>query len=439
MAVQIHLMLFRFKCVLGPTQSFYSVEMCISQPCAKLQQFLIWCLSLLTGKTTLVISATRAQHIGLFVFMPQLCMPSQVCPSWEYMALKYQAECTSHLRTWLLHAEVLEYPDIISEILCLCICEIMSGNLSAAKAHCNILRPLFEVCANKGSVDAMKLLVSLNFDRTISVISKTRTSFDVEAWVPQIIVRTFDAPISQFPHLLNRPTTPLDKSINRDEPVMGMVSELRDLYHTIILTSHLWSQTQPPSELITFLRFRLTWLESRIVNGYIDLIESGKNPDEMWSQAYICLAVFMSHTIIHTPSINGILLNDKTSNIKESLQKAIVNSETTSNIAIKGRYSNALLWTLFVSASAERREVTGTNNGKPWFETRFRTQLLSMGLTNWTDIHKIVVGFPCAPEILTQDLTWVEELMNTVYETHGQVCTDPLAFRAYDGPSGGFK
>jgi Fungal Zn(2)-Cys(6) binuclear cluster domain len=342
------------------------------------------------------------------------------CPNWARVALRAQVKCTSHLRTRLLQAEISDYPDIMTQIVSLCACENMTGQSSAAKAHCNVLRVLFAICANNGTVDTLTLRVSLEFDRNLSARFLIRTSFDVDVWVPHIVSRLFEESMFTVTHLSDRPTQPVDNSIKAG-PMLSIISDLRDHYYTVRRISQLGCQLQPLFILGTYLSMRLTYLEGRLINYYVDLTELWKQSEDSCAQAYICLAaLFMNHTIVHVPVINGVRLNDGTSNIRKHLQVAVVRAEETSDLVCKKRYRNALLWALFVSASAERLDTTEANVDG-WFETRLRVQLLSMGLKKWADVEKIILGFPCVPEVLSQDVAWVEKLMITVYDEDGKL------------------
>lgn len=344
------------------------------------------------------------------------------CPTWSRMALRYQVKCMAYLRPRLLQARVEDYPDIITQIVSLCACENMTGQVGAAKAHCNVLKVLFEVCDKNGLVDGLTLRVSLDFDTGLSARHLIRTSFDVDGWVPKTVAKFFEETLQSVPHLFERPNTPLDSCIGKASPLLLIMSDLRDHYHAIHRISQLWSEDDPRDMLMTYLTMRSTYLEGRLVNYYVDLGESQKHPEDIWPQAYICLAtLYMSLTIVHVPIINGVRLNESSSNIRKHLQKAIIEADQSSDLVCKRRYSNALLWALFVSASAER--LGTTESVDYWFETNFREQMLRMGLTKWPDVQKILRGFPRVPEVLGQDSGWVEKLLkfSTVYDEDGKL------------------
>jgi hypothetical protein len=203
--------------------------------------------------------------------------------------------------------------------------------------------------------------------------------------------------------------------------MLSIISDLRDYYYTVQRISQLRSQPESLSVLRTYLVMRLTYLEGRLINYYVDLTELWKQSEDSCAQAYICLAaLYMNHTIVHVPVINGVRLSDETSNIRKHLQMAVLKAVETSDLVCKRKYRNALLWALFVSASAERLDTSGANIDG-WFETHLRVQLLSMGLKKWTDVQKIILGFPCVPEVLSQDVAWVEKLMRTVYDEDGRL------------------
>jgi len=221
------------------------------------------------------------------------------------------------------------------------------------------------------------------------------------------------------------------------------MNDTRDHYYRTFLTQQKWSQANTPSDVAVYLHTRLIWLESRLINHYVDVTdvsssEVQSSPKDLWPQAYTCLAIlFMSHNLLHTPTINGVRLIDTTPIIRKYLQRAILEAEQACDRLSQRQYSNTLLWTLFVGASAERLS-DAVNVDESWFDTRLRDQLLTMGLTNWTDLRKIILGFPCAPEILSQDVSWVDNHMKTVYETDGMVRTN-TTFRTYDEKTGGFR
>lgn len=373
---------------------------------------------------------------GVICFYATVMSVVTGCSTWSRMALSLQVKCMSYLRTRLLQAEISQYSDIIIQVVSLCASENITGRMSAAKAHCNFLSILFGICADHGLVDALSLRVTLDFDRNLSARFLIRTSFDVEVWVPRIITSLFEEALQPFAHLSERPNQPLDLSIQAG-PMMRIISDLRDHYHTVRLTSQIRSQTEPWTGLTMYLTMRHTCLEGRLVNHYVDMIESHNQSSDLWPQYYICLAaLFMRHTLMHIAIINGVPLNDEISNIRKHLQKAIRKAEETTDLACKRKYNNALLWALFVSVSAERLSNTNTHLDKYWFESRFRSQLLRMGLKKWADVQMIILGFPCVPEVLSQDVSWVEQHMRTCYNEGGEIHNGNISFQAFYNQSG---
>lgn len=60
-----------------------------------------------------------------------------------------------------------------------------------------------------------------------------------------------------------------------------------------------------------------------------------------------------------------------------------------------------------------------------------------MGLTRWEEVRFRVEGFPCAAELLGQDVGWVEGSLRLKYGRDGRVGGGE-EWRVYDGGTGRF-
>jgi hypothetical protein len=365
----------------------------------------------------------------------------QVCrdSSWMRKALHYEARCAALLRERLRSAPKSLHPEIITQILSLLGCAIVTVRKIEAEPHSRILRAMFDV-SEHGPEDIARLCFILYHDRNMSVIHMVRPTFDVSSWVPQVIAPILDGP-TEFPHLTERPSQKLDSSITRvGTSFTKLIEDIRNHYFTLVLTQERWPPADIPSNLSMYHLSHSVLYEIRIINYYLDMTEKRQlPPEDLWPQACICLAVlYMRHSRLYSPVIDGIRRNDTSLLLKHHFQDAILSAHRTATLLSKKRYCNVLLWALFIGATAERVGTAASVDHSYWFNAGFEAHALSMGLTKWSDVHAIILGFPCSPELLNQDMAWAEESLKPAYERDGKVRLEATAFRTYNNETGSF-
>jgi hypothetical protein len=377
--------------------------------------------------------------LGLLAYYATAASLATGDPAWMRKALHYEARCAALLRERLLNAPKSKHPEIITQILSLFGCAILTGRRIESKPHSRILRALFDV-SEHGPEDIARLCFILYHDRNLSVIHMIRSSFDVDSWVPQVIAPILDGP-TEFPHLSELPSQRLDRSITRLGTLFTkLIEDIRNHYYTLGLTQERWPPADIPPNLSMYHLSRSVLYETRIINYYLDMV--GKRqlpPEDLWPQACICLAtLYMHHSRLYSPLINGIRRNNTSLRLKQHLQDAVLSAQRTTTLLSKKRYCNALLWTLFIGATAERFGAGASLDYSYWFNAGFEAHALSMGLTKWSDVYAILLSFPCLPELLNQEVAWVEESLKPAYERDGKVRLETSTFRTYNNETGGF-
>lgn len=361
-------------------------------------------------------------------------------PTWAQKAIEYEVKCTSTLREKLITAPISQYPELITQILTLFGCTILTGRMVEAKTHATILRKLFDTSAQHGPVEIAKLCFALYHDRNLSAMFLVRSSFDVDHWVPQLITPIWRMLGRPFTHLSDVPQQKLDKSIAQADPsFVKLIDDIRNHYHTVVLTRKRWSQDTTPSNLVMYHISHSVIYELRLINYYLSLTSTHPSTlpqQDLWPQAYICLAtLYMAHSLLYSGLVR---LSDTSAGLKAHLIAALLNADRTATLHSRHRYTHALLWALFIGATAERIGHGASNDGSRWFHARFKAQLLSMGLTRWRDVRDTMLGFPCAAELLKQDVAWVEAFLKPEYAVNGTVRTASSAFRMYNNETGGY-
>lgn len=369
---------------------------------------------------------------GLMAFFATAMAVVSKNPSDTRQALQYQMNCTRLLRKRLATAGAAEYCNIISQILRLFCCEILLRNVSAAKTHSAVLLRLFEISAAKGLDIVPQLTYALYHDTNLSAMFLIRPTFDVHGWTPKIFEPYWTMASLEYPHLSRKQPERLDQSIANFGALTDLMVQLRDQLHFWKLIQDSWTFGQIPPLVMMWLLPRSTMNQCRIINYYLDLMEDPYisqilQPEDLWTQAYVCLAALcQSH--IHTGSITkpilaGVVLYDTIAVGLESLRNAIVQSDRICTIANRHTYQNILLWALFVGASAERvpsRRSKTRDVRFAWFNARFKTHALSIGLSRWEDIKRILLGFPFAITCVPSP-DWVDECLQVTYDKEGKV------------------
>ena len=177
---------------------------------------------------------------------------------------------------------------------------------------------------------------------------------------------------------------------------------------------------------------RSTINQCRNIDYSLDLMEDPYlsnilSPEDLWTQAYVCLAALCNCHIqagsITKPVLAGVVLYDTLTVGLEGLRNAIVQSDRISTIEGRHKNKNALLWALFVGTCAERvpsKHSEIRDFRLSWFNARFRTHAVSMGLSRWGDIERIVTEFPFSL-ICVPSPNWVDEHQHVNYDNEGKV------------------
>jgi hypothetical protein len=352
--------------------------------------------------------------------------------TWSRKALVYEVECTRKIREKILSAPISQYPELITQILTLFGCTVLTGRLSEAKTHANVLQKLFDTSAKHGPIDIAKLCFALYHDRNLSAIHLVPSSFDVDVWVPNLISPIWTSLAKPFPYLSETPTQPLDKSIlATDAGFIALISDIRNHFHTVILTRRRWPQSGTPLNIITYHITHSLIYETRLINAYLSLQTTSIPPSSLPPHATLLLAtLYISHSLLYS----GLARLASTSLLLKSHLRLHITSLLTHPLRT---HHNLLLWALLIGATAERIGHGHANDGDRWFNTRFRDQVRSMGLTRWEEVECRVQGFPCAEELVRQDVGWVREGMRLVYGRDGSVGGEE-GWRAWNGETGGF-
>jgi hypothetical protein len=314
-------------------------------------------------------------------------------PADKNHAIQYQMKCTRLLRRRLTTAGTEEYPSIISQVLRLFFCEILLRNAPAAKVHGRVLRRLLEISAANGIVKAPQLTYALYHDTNLSAMFLVRPTFDVYKWTPKVFESYWEKASLEYPHLSTKQPERLDQSIAAFGPLTTLLVQLRDRLYFWNLVRETWSFGQIPLPVMLWLLPRSTINQCRIIDYYLDLVEvpassESMPPEELWTQAYICLAALCNSHIqtggITRPVLVGVFLYDTLTAGLEGLRQAITQSDRFSTIHGRHKYRYTLLWALFVGASAERvpSKRSGLSNlSTAWFNARLRMHAISMGLS----------------------------------------------------------
>ena len=121
-------------------------------------------------------------------------------PSDVSQALQYQMNCTKLLRKRLATAELVEYTNVISQLLRLFCCEILLRNVSAAKTHIGVLRRLLETSAARGINIVPKLTYALYQDTKHTFMFLVRPTIDVHEWAPKTFEPYWTIASLEYPH-----------------------------------------------------------------------------------------------------------------------------------------------------------------------------------------------------------------------------------------------
>lgn len=355
--------------------------------------------------------------------------------TWSQKALEYEVECTRKLREKILHAPITHYPELIAQILTLFGCTVLTGRLAEAKTHAAVLQKLFDAAAEHGTIDIAKLCFALYHDRNLSAIFLVPSSFDVDVWIPSLITPIWTALAKPYPYLYETSLQKLDKSVLSTNPeFITLISDIRNHYHTVVLTRKRWPQSGTPPNLITYHITHSLIYETRLINAYLSLLSSPLPDTTLGPRSTLLLAtLYMAHSLLYS----GLARLASTSLLLKTHLKASLLSTLSLPLRSRTLHANTLLWGLFIGATAERIGHGHANDGARWFNHHFRDHVRSMGLTRWEEVRFRVEGFPCAAELLGQDVGWVEGSLRLKYGRDGRVGGGE-EWRFYDGGTGRF-
>jgi hypothetical protein len=280
--------------------------------------------------------------------------------------------------------------------------EIYSQNYTAARLHASMLARLFE--SDDIPVDDNLLYGVMRHEAVLSMLSLTRTPFDVDKWLPEVIYRRFKSLTLPESISLEAMEEGLEKQIIDNVRLKDAIVLLRQILSLLLLAFR--DPAYDKFEYKYFTRYICQMVRCRLVKLYLDaepLCVDRANLGPIITgralvQAYVSVATIQwlywittgGKTSMRVSMYTGYEM--QTSRLKEKLTE----SEWMVSDDVQRQYNGIRLWTLYVGAFGEQAEISSSgfhdSAAKQWFNVRLARHANAMGLKSWQQVRERLHG-----------------------------------------------